>query len=133
MTDRAIDDPDGLPLAGQASSGRGGRDTGSGGPADGGEPEGGPPEGPATVGGNAVGGHRNGNRGPEGQGGKEKRCPICSKPAVTRFRPFCSKRCADVDLNRWLGGHYAIPAVDADFPDGEDLESDGAETDPGRD
>jgi len=38
------------------------------------------------------------------------RCPICSKPSVEAFRPFCSKRCADVDLNRWLGGQYALPA-----------------------
>lgn len=38
-----------------------------------------------------------------------KRCPICRKPAAEAFRPFCSKRCADVDLNRWLVGTYAIP------------------------
>jgi hypothetical protein len=37
------------------------------------------------------------------------RCPICRKPAVLRFRPFCSKRCADVDLARWIGGEYRIP------------------------
>jgi uncharacterized protein len=37
------------------------------------------------------------------------RCPICSKPSETRFAPFCSKRCADVDLSRWLKGNYAIP------------------------
>ncbi len=36
-------------------------------------------------------------------------CPICGKPSAERFRPFCSRRCADVDLNRWLGGVYAIP------------------------
>jgi endogenous inhibitor of DNA gyrase (YacG/DUF329 family) len=35
-------------------------------------------------------------------------CPICSKPAVERYKPFCSKRCADVDLSRWLKGSYAI-------------------------
>jgi uncharacterized protein len=40
-----------------------------------------------------------------------KRCPICKKPTDDRFRPFCSKRCADVDLNRWLSGVYAIPAA----------------------
>ncbi len=39
-------------------------------------------------------------------------CPICSKPARFEMRPFCSKRCADIDLHRWLGGTYAIPAVD---------------------
>lgn len=36
-------------------------------------------------------------------------CPICGKPAVEKYRPFCSKRCADVDLGRWLKGSYAIP------------------------
>jgi endogenous inhibitor of DNA gyrase (YacG/DUF329 family) len=36
-------------------------------------------------------------------------CPICGKPAVEAARPFCSKRCADVDLHRWLTGTYAIP------------------------
>jgi len=38
-------------------------------------------------------------------------CPICRKPAETDFHPFCSRRCADVDLHRWLSGRYAIPAV----------------------
>jgi endogenous inhibitor of DNA gyrase (YacG/DUF329 family) len=38
-------------------------------------------------------------------------CPICGKPTVFATRPFCSKRCADVDLHRWLGGVYAIPAA----------------------
>ncbi len=41
---------------------------------------------------------------------KKAKCPVCGKPSVERFRPFCSSRCADVDLNRWLGGVYAIPA-----------------------
>ena len=39
-----------------------------------------------------------------------KTCPICGKPSVEAFKPFCSKRCADVDLNRWLSGTYVIPA-----------------------
>jgi len=42
-----------------------------------------------------------------------KPCPICGKVAVQRYRPFCSKRCADIDLNRWLSGVYAIPAEEA--------------------
>lgn len=42
------------------------------------------------------------------------RCPICGKPASAEHRPFCSKRCADVDLQRWLSGRYAIPAVEGD-------------------
>lgn len=45
-------------------------------------------------------------------------CPICRKPAVDRYQPFCSKRCADVDLSRWLKGGYAIPGE----PEGEDSE-----------
>jgi hypothetical protein len=36
-------------------------------------------------------------------------CPICGKPAQAAYRPFCSKRCADVDLQRWLSGAYVIP------------------------
>ncbi len=44
-------------------------------------------------------------------------CPICKKPAVEQYRPFCSKRCADVDLGRWLTGAYAVPAEDDDLPD----------------
>ena len=42
-----------------------------------------------------------------------KLCPICSAPAIYETRPFCSKRCADIDLGRWFHGAYAIPAVDA--------------------
>ncbi|KFC68447.1 DNA gyrase inhibitor YacG [Devosia sp. LC5] len=41
-----------------------------------------------------------------------KTCPICGKPAVEKYRPFCSSRCADVDLNRWFTGSYVIPARD---------------------
>ena len=37
------------------------------------------------------------------------RCPICRRAAVAEYRPFCSRRCADVDLGRWLVGGYAIP------------------------
>jgi len=36
-------------------------------------------------------------------------CPICGKPAVHRFRPFCSARCRDIDLGHWLKGSYVIP------------------------
>ncbi len=49
-----------------------------------------------------------------------KPCQICGKPSAEKYRPFCSARCADVDLHRWLGGHYAIPTVEADEPDEED-------------
>ena len=44
-----------------------------------------------------------------------KPCPICGKPSVAAAKPFCSDRCKDVDLNRWLSGSYAIPGrKDAD-------------------
>jgi endogenous inhibitor of DNA gyrase (YacG/DUF329 family) len=36
-------------------------------------------------------------------------CPICGKPSTRATRPFCSKRCADVDLHRWLSGAYVVP------------------------
>ncbi len=51
-----------------------------------------------------------------------QRCPICGKDAVAAFRPFCSKRCADVDLARWLKGSYVIPGR----PAGEDEEAPAA-------
>lgn len=42
-------------------------------------------------------------------------CPICrEKPAEPKYKPFCSKRCADVDLQRWFSGSYAIPAEPAE-------------------
>ncbi len=37
-------------------------------------------------------------------------CPICGKPAAGKYAPFCSGRCADLDLGRWLKGGYVIPA-----------------------
>jgi len=51
--------------------------------------------------------------------GKEKPCPICGKPAAETSRPFCSERCRDVDLNRWLSNSYAIPAARDDDEDAE--------------
>ena len=57
----------------------------------------------------------------------ERKCPICGKPAVEAFKPFCSKRCADVDLNRWFKGVYAV-VTETDDEDG-----DKAEDQPGRD
>ncbi|MEZ5754152.1 MAG: DNA gyrase inhibitor YacG [Paracoccaceae bacterium] len=50
-------------------------------------------------------------------------CPVCGKAAVAAYRPFCSRRCADVDLGRWLTGGYAIPAEPAeadDIPEGDE-------------
>jgi len=51
---------------------------------------------------------------PMTQPGRLKQCPICGKPADAKFNPFCSARCADVDLNRWFAGAYAIPASEDD-------------------
>lgn len=52
------------------------------------------------------------------------RCPICEDPAAPAYAPFCSKRCGDVDLHRWLSGSYAIPAAE-DESDGVREERDG--------
>ena len=59
----------------------------------------------------------------------ESPCPICGKSASESYRPFCSKRCADIDLHRWLSGSYAIPAEDDEeregFDDGQDTNGAG--------
>ncbi len=47
-------------------------------------------------------------------------CPICHKPATERHRPFCSARCADVDLGRWFGETYRVPAEPVDQPESDD-------------
>ncbi len=58
------------------------------------------------------------------------RCPICKQAdGVSQFRPFCSKRCADVDLHRWLGEQYSVPAVEP--PDDFDAELEQALSDDG--
>jgi uncharacterized protein len=44
-------------------------------------------------------------------------CPICGKPADVLLRPFCSKRCADVDLHRWLSGVYVVPVKEDEEED----------------
>lgn len=46
-------------------------------------------------------------------------CPICQKESAARFRPFCSQRCADIDLGKWLTGQYAVPSQSED--DADDL------------
>ncbi|MEM6665579.1 MAG: DNA gyrase inhibitor YacG [Pseudomonadota bacterium] len=51
-------------------------------------------------------------------------CPICGEDRAEAYRPFCSKRCADVDLNRWLKGRYAVPVVEEDGAEGEHLPDD---------
>ncbi len=54
----------------------------------------------------------------------QSKCPICGKPTDMAFRPFCSKRCADVDLSRWLGGVYRI-----ETDQGPDASPDGPQKD----
>jgi hypothetical protein len=56
-----------------------------------------------------------------GRAGKPpaKLCPICGKPAIEAAKPFCSDRCRDVDLNRWLSGSYAIAGKPQDEEDAE--------------
>ena len=48
-----------------------------------------------------------------------RKCPICGKPEDPDFRPFCSRRCREVDLSRWLSGRYAIPAAEDDHDSDE--------------
>ncbi|MEP2943036.1 MAG: DNA gyrase inhibitor YacG [Hyphomicrobiales bacterium] len=47
---------------------------------------------------------------------KSATCPICGDKAIKEDAPFCSQRCRDVDLNRWLNGSYAVPAQDQTTP-----------------
>jgi endogenous inhibitor of DNA gyrase (YacG/DUF329 family) len=47
-------------------------------------------------------------------------CPICGKPADPQFKPFCSQRCRQVDLNRWLSGTYRIPGSERPGGDPDD-------------
>jgi len=50
---------------------------------------------------------------------KGAKCPICGRPSSEDTRPFCSSRCRDVDLNRWLSGSYVIPGSDSDEEDAD--------------
>ncbi|HEV7960190.1 MAG TPA: DNA gyrase inhibitor YacG [Rhizomicrobium sp.] len=49
-------------------------------------------------------------------------CPVCGKPRDARFAPFCSRRCAHIDLGRWLKGSYVIPGSEVDTPKPGDSE-----------
>jgi hypothetical protein len=57
------------------------------------------------------------------------RCPTCRKPTVPEHRPFCSRRCADIDLARWLGGTFVIPGAALDTTDDSTLSPDAAARD----
>jgi endogenous inhibitor of DNA gyrase (YacG/DUF329 family) len=50
-------------------------------------------------------------------------CPLCGRPRVQAYRPFCSARCRDVDLARWFGETYAVPAVEPGY-EGDDGDPD---------
>ena len=54
--------------------------------------------------------------------GRTPRCPICGRPRVHEYRPFCSARCRDVDLGRWFGEAYRVPAIDPGYDQDEDGE-----------
>ena len=55
-----------------------------------------------------------------------RRCPICRQPTEHAYRPFCSRRCSEIDLGRWLGGRYAIPVQEGDH----EADAPGLGTDP---
>lgn len=53
---------------------------------------------------------------------KTRKCPICHKIYTDeKYAPFCSKRCADVDLHRWFNGDYAVASEEMDEPETEEL------------
>jgi len=52
---------------------------------------------------------------------KPRPCPICQAMSVPKYHPFCSARCADIDLHKWFSGQYAVPAVEP--PDDFDAET----------
>jgi uncharacterized protein len=56
-------------------------------------------------------------------------CPTCGKPADARFKPFCSRRCADIDLGRWLKEGYAIPGGPAGPPSPSNPSENGSDED----
>lgn len=48
-------------------------------------------------------------------------CPICGRKSDEKYRPFCARRCADIDLGKWLTGSYTVPAEAIDDENPEDL------------
>lgn len=63
---------------------------------------------------------------------KSGKCPICKGTPIADFQPFCSKRCADVDLSRWFSGSYTVPVAELDEKDLDELERfvEGTDIDP---
>ena len=58
-----------------------------------------------------------GGRGKRDGKRRTARCALCGKPVVESFRPFCSKRCAEIDLGRWLKGAYSVPGTSGEMSD----------------
>lgn len=54
---------------------------------------------------------------------KHPACPLCGKDRDEKYRPFCSKRCADIDMGRWLKEGYAIPAEEVPEEAGDEAQS----------
>ena len=57
------------------------------------------------------------------ESGRRATCSICGKPAEEKYKPFCSRRCADLDLHRWMGGTYRIPTEEPGFINDNDEEA----------
>jgi endogenous inhibitor of DNA gyrase (YacG/DUF329 family) len=55
------------------------------------------------------------------------RCPICGRSRVQKYRPFCSARCRDVDLGRWFGEVYTVPAVEPGYDEDETADASARE------
>jgi endogenous inhibitor of DNA gyrase (YacG/DUF329 family) len=64
--------------------------------------------------------------------GRGKKCPMCGQPVAVTYRPFCSRRCADLDLGRWLREDYRIPAEEPPDSAEEDQGPDADEASRGR-
>ena len=54
---------------------------------------------------------------------KRAPCPICKRAGTLKYKPFCSKRCADLDLHRWMGGSYAVPGEHGAEGDEKDFDA----------
>ena len=57
-------------------------------------------------------------------------CPICENPTAKEYRPFCSRRCADIDLAKWMTGSYAVPSEDPDDVEAAIEAAEAAQSDP---
>ena len=50
----------------------------------------------------------------------QAKCPVCGKPAEAKYQPFCTKRCADIDLGRWLKESYRVPSDEPPIDDDDE-------------